>query len=54
MFNNPRIDKLYELMTRLNCVQQTGSTELLVNAKKYLATNATFRSISLTRKTGAF
>lgn len=41
MFNNPRIDKLYELMTRLNCVRQTGSTELLVNAKKYLATNAT-------------
>ena len=41
MFNNTRIDKLYELMTRLNCVQQTGSTELLVNAKKYLATNAT-------------
>ena len=37
----PRIDKLYELMTRLNCVRQTGSTELLVNAKKYLATNAT-------------
>lgn len=41
MFNNTRIDKLYELMTRLNCVRQTGSTELLVNAKKYLATNAT-------------
>lgn len=41
MFNNPRIDKLYELMARLNCVRQTGSTELLVNAKKYLATNAT-------------
>lgn len=41
MFNNPRIYKLYELMTRLNCVRQTGSTELLVNAKKYLATNAT-------------
>lgn len=41
MFNNPRIDKLYELMNRLNCVRQTGSTELLVNAKKYLATNAT-------------
>jgi len=37
----PRIDKLYELMARLNCVRQTGSTELLVNAKKYLATNAT-------------
>lgn len=41
MFNNTRIYKLYELMTRLNCVRQTGSTELLVNAKKYLATNAT-------------
>ena len=41
MFNNPRIDKLYELMTRLNCVRQTGSTEMLVTFKKIFYPDST-------------
>ena len=37
----PRIDKLYELMTRLNCVRQTGSTEMLVTFKKIFYPDST-------------
>lgn len=39
MFNNQKIDKLYELMSYLSDIRQVGTTEMLVYIKKYINPN---------------